>query len=201
MKPEFKYLPDVWRVYHFVNLKFTVVRAATPFSLLLPSFSLPFSPFRFSILLNLPIVSMGLLVLFARAFFFLLPLCFLFLNVARLARYAEPSVLFLLSRLCFSCVTSVTLHCVLDFLSLSLSLLFILIIVGTVYDSRILRPCLVPSVSRVDQMLPPLLVRSLSAGFHVPLGFRSKKNVLLFERLSEHDRRRVTRRRLGRFSR
>ena len=28
MKPEFKYLPDVWRVYHFVNLKFTVVRAA-----------------------------------------------------------------------------------------------------------------------------------------------------------------------------
>lgn len=84
----------------------------------------------------------------------------------------------------------------------SLSLLFILIIVGTVYDSRILlRPCLVPSVSRVDQMLPPLLVPSLSAGFHVPLGFRSKKNVLLFERLSEHDRRRVTRRRLGMFSR
>lgn len=24
-KPEFKYLPDVWRVYHFVNLRFTVV--------------------------------------------------------------------------------------------------------------------------------------------------------------------------------
>lgn len=125
MKPEFKYLPDVWRVYHFVNLKFTVVRAATPFSLLLPSFSPPFSPFRFSILLNLPIVSMGLFVLSARDFFFLLPLCFLFLNVARLARYAEPSVLFLLSRLCFSCVTSVTLHCVLDFLSLSLSFIYL----------------------------------------------------------------------------
>ena len=36
MKPEFKYLPDVWRVYHFVNLKFTVVRAA------------PFPPFFLS---------------------------------------------------------------------------------------------------------------------------------------------------------
>lgn len=24
-KPEFKYLPDVWRVYHFVNLRFTVM--------------------------------------------------------------------------------------------------------------------------------------------------------------------------------
>ena len=36
-KPVFKYLPDVWRVYHFVNLKFT-----TRFAPLFP----PLSPFR-----------------------------------------------------------------------------------------------------------------------------------------------------------
>lgn len=100
MKPGFKYLPDVWRVYHFVNLKFTVVRAATLRALR----SLLFHPFlRFSFPLLL-VVS------------FILPgsLCFLsslpcYIGPLQLSFFTESSVL---------PFTSVTFHCVFDSFSL-----------------------------------------------------------------------------------
>lgn len=156
MKPGFKYLPDVWRVYHFVNLKFTVVRAASapsphPCPISYPSGSPSVSFFRPFFPSRSPAPELS-------------------------SHGIEFALLFSFSPL-FSLHYERNLPFCLRF-----SLLFILITVGVRAPSAILRfsPC-PPSSLLLSRPVP----RS-------PLGFRFKKNVLLFEHLSEHDRRRVT---------